>query len=138
MRRRGLTLVEVIVALFVFATLMPLFVAIWPINKRAVTKSQSELAGRSLCKLVLDDAIGAGFDGVDAMTAVALADRTVTLKRSHAGVETTQDFVWEIATQTQATLPALEVDEKWVRATVSWREFSIDRKVSLETVIREE
>ena len=69
-RRSGLTLLEVVFAMFLFATLVPLFVGIWIKHHRAVEKSAGVIAATNICQLILEQAMEAGYDGVDGMAAL--------------------------------------------------------------------
>jgi hypothetical protein len=125
-----LTLLEVVFAMFLFATLVPLFVGIWIKHHRAVEKSAGVIAATNICQLILEQAMEAGYDGVDAMAATAPADRTITL-RTTISDETTgtpsthssdKSFVWSLTVDTPTTESSLRNGEKLITVEIQWEE----------------
>lgn len=140
--RRGITLLEMVLALFLFAIIVPLFAGIWPIHKRAVSQSHAAVCGNHICRKVLEDSISAGYDGVDALEAAPLADRTIQLvteREDNDGNVTTQSqtFVWTLDVRTPAEEPTLLTGEKLVVAEVDWTEQGEPRKYSMNTILAE-
>jgi hypothetical protein len=129
-RRSGLTLLEVVFAMFLFATLVPLFVGIWVKHHRAVEKSAGVIAATNICQLILEQAMEAGYDGVDGMAATTLADRTLTLRTTITddvtGTSSThssdKSFVWSLTVDTPTTEPSLRTGEKLITVEIEWEE----------------
>ena len=129
-RRSGLTLLEVVFAMFLFATLVPLFVGIWIKHHRAVEKSAGVIAATNICQLILEQAMEAGYDGVDGMAATTLADRTLTLRTTITddvtGTSSThssdKSFVWSLTVDTPTTEPSLRTGEKLITVEIEWEE----------------
>ena len=125
-RRSGLTLLEVVFAMFLFATLVPLFVGIWIKHHRAVEKSAGVIAATNICQLILEQAMEAGYDGVDGMAATTLADRTLTLRTTITddvtGTSSThssdKSFVWSLTVDTPTTEPSLRTGEKLITVEI--------------------
>jgi type II secretory pathway pseudopilin PulG len=140
---RGITLLELIFALFLFASLVPLFVGIWSKHHRAVQKSAGVLAATNICQLILEQSMEAGYDGVDAMAATTLADRTITLRTtitdSSVGPSSTRsfdkDFVWTMTVDTPSTEPTLQAGEKLVTVEIQWEERGDTHKNQASTLL---
>ncbi len=116
--------------MFLFATLVPLFVGIWIKHHRAVEKSAGVIAATNICQLILEQAMEAGYDGVDGMAATTLADRTLTLRTTitdgATGTPSThssdKNFVWSLTVDTRATEPSLRDGEKLITVEIEWEE----------------
>lgn len=130
-------------ALFLFATLVPLFVGLWRMHHQAVQRNIGVIAGTNVCQLILEQAIASGFDGVDAMAATALADRTLALRTTLEDARTSpptirtqsRDYVWTLTIDDSSTDPALMTDEKLVRVSVNWQEGEETRTTSATTIL---
>lgn len=139
--RSGLTLLEMVLALFLFAILVPLFAGIWPIHKRAVNQNQASLCGNHICRQVLEDSVSAGYDGVDSLETTALIDRTISLvtEKSENGVTQTRttQFVWSVDVKTDADEPSLASGEKLVNARVDWEDGGQPKAYEMSTILVE-
>lgn len=139
-RQRGFSLLEMILALFLFAMLVPLFAGVWPIHKRAVSQNRAALSANHICRQVLDEAISSGYTGVDSMETSPLADRTITLvveredKQGHVSTQT-QDFVWKVKVEDDSENSDVFPGEKLVTAEVEWTELSKTRHFSMSTLM---
>lgn len=138
-----MTLLELLMALFLFATLVPLFAGLWSTHHRAVRKSLNVVAATNICNLILEQAVGAGYAGVDAMAATTLADRTLTLRTttvdSSQGAPTTnlqdETYIWNMTVQGPADDPSIRVGEKLVRVEVEWEERGATQQVDASTLL---
>ncbi len=142
MATRGMTLLEVILALFLFITVVPLFAAMWPINHRAVNQSRSLLGASHICRQVLDEAISLGYHEVETLAARPEADRTITLTETLEDHRTTTPvvskqtnsvFEWEVTTTTDGLMEG----EKLVRSQVRWNEAGEERTLEMSTLLHE-
>ena len=142
--RQGMTLLELILALFLFATLVPLFVGLWSTHHRAVEKSAGVVLGNNICHLILEQAMAAGYSGVDTLAATTLADRTLSLKTSitdssstpPSSWSTSKDYVWVMTVASgPSTSPALRNGEKLVNVRVEWTERGQKQNVQASTLL---
>jgi hypothetical protein len=130
----GLTLLELILALFLFASIVPLFAGIWTLHHRSVKKNIGVIAGNHICHLVLEQTMAVGYDGVNALSETPLADRTMSLATTtidNSGSvpverEVSKDYVWSITVETPAEEPTLMAGEKLITVDVTWED---ERKV---------
>ena len=141
---KGMTLLELILALFLFATLVPLFVGLWSTHHRAVEKSASVVLGNNICHLILEQAMAAGYSGVDSLAATTLADRTLSLQTTTTDSSTvppsswsnSKDYVWSMSvTAGPSTTPSLRSGEKLVNVKVEWTERSQKQTVQASTLL---
>lgn len=139
-----MTLLELILALFLFATLVPLFVGLWSTHHRAVEKSAGVVLGNNICHLILEQAVAAGYSGVDSLAATTLADRTLSLQTSitdsstspPSSWSTSKDYVWSMTvTSGPSTTPALRSGEKLVSVRVEWTERGRNQTVQASTLL---
>jgi type II secretory pathway pseudopilin PulG len=127
-RPKGVTLLELIFALFLFATLVPLFVGLWSSHHRAVKKNAEVIVGNNICQLILEQAIAAGYSGVDAVAATPLADRTLSLRTTITDSSKTpsstwsqdKSYIWTMTVTDSSTDSSLMADEKLVTVEVAW------------------
>lgn len=139
----GFNLLELIVALFLFIIIVPLFASLWPIHHRAVNQSKAQLGASHICRIVLEDAISAGFDGVEALKVLPVADRTITLNETVEDQRTvppkppvtkSSEFVWTINTTTSG----LMAGEKLITAQVDWTESGEAKSLEMTTLLAED
>lgn len=139
---KGMTLLELILALFLFITVVPLFAAMWPINHRAVNQSRAHLGASHICRQVLDEAISLGYQEVETLTTRPEPDRTIALTETHEdhrtgepviSRQTNSIFVWEVTTGTTGLMEG----EKLVRALVRWNEAGEERSLEMSTLLHE-
>lgn len=140
--RCGLTLLEMIMAIFLFAIMVPLLLSSWPIHKEAVNLSRGSLCASHICRQVLEDALTTGYDGVDSLATRPLPDRTVELKTetiiSGQSTVTSREFVWVVNVESKATNSALLDGEKLVQVSVNWEENGEAKKIEVSTLVAEE
>lgn len=137
----GLSLLEMVMALFLFSLLVPLFAGIWPIHRQAVNQNRAALSANHICRQVLEDATTSGYSGVDMFESVPAADRTIilTTTREEDGVprSTTQDFVWSVEVKDPGEEPSLLPGEKLVQVKVEWVERTESKSFEMATILVE-
>lgn len=129
-----------ILALFLFMLLVPLFGGMWPMHKQAVNKNRAALGANHICRQILERAITAGFNNVDDLETVPLADRTITLKttredKSGGSSEVSKDFVWTVEVKNSSEEPSLLAKEKLVEVEVAWMEKGEPKLVTMSTLL---
>lgn len=138
---RAMTLLELIMALFLFILVVPLFGGIWRIHKQAVKQNRTALGAAHICKLVLHEAVSVGYDGVDAMATRPLADRTLSLQETvinnrHPSGPTSSltetDYVWTL----EITTPG-GAGEKMVTVNLNWLQNGQNKSMEMSTLLVE-
>ena len=138
--RSGLTLLEMVLAIFLFAMLVPLFAGVWPAHKRAVSQSRGAMCANHICRQVLEEAISSGYTGVDNLEVAPLSDRTITLvverEDNQGNVNSqSQDFVWQVVVEDDTENASVLSGEKLVTARIEWVEQSRSRHFSMSTLL---
>lgn len=121
MRRRpgGHNLLEMVMAVLLFATVLVGLLSIWSTYSRAIGKARSVLVATYLGEQVMEGCIAAKYTNVDLFA--ASYPQTITTRAWIKGREVATDYVTRVATQSAGP------DMKAIRVTVEWQEKTAER-----------
>lgn len=128
--RRGLSLLEVMVALAIFSTLVVSMISVWATHAQAVAKARYLLLGVFVAERTLEECISKGFVGVDQMATPA-EGATVNLTTWRRGNPITVTYTYHV---TVDTMPG-PVMLKSIRVRVEWPDKPEPRTVEVESLI---
>lgn len=121
--RGGFSLVEVQVALVMFAAFFLLVVSVWPVNARAARLGRDYMLAAHIAEREMEQCLLQGF------STVASRDGTSTVATSSNGVDVNIDFTWHVV------VSDIDADTRSVVVRVEWQEGDVTRDVRYQTLI---
>lgn len=121
MRRRGFSLIEALVSLFLVSLILTIVMNIFATGRRAAVLAGTRSQALAVTRQALDQAVRQGYDKV------APGSRQVTLSWKQDGREAVLEVVYQVQVQTLAP------GRKSLWVDTSWKEADVVRKVTLET-----
>lgn len=126
MSRRGLTVVEVLVAVAIFASAIVVLLAVFPMSTRAARQSQAQLVATHLVQRELEISRNYGFDQLQSRTPPALS-----ISKDHNGVEVTIEYQLQVLVEeTRPGLKHVKVEAIWFAPDENERRFSLETDVA--------
>ncbi len=121
--RRGFSLLETVMAAFIFLTALALIAGVWPAYSRAAAKNAGYLAAMDIASQEIEVSIAQGYDGV--------GDRSgdVVVTNIVEGQSVDRQFHYEVAVSD--VTPTL----RDVTVTVTWTDLTGDQEIRFETLI---
>lgn len=125
-RRRGLTVVEVLVAVALFASAIVVLLAVFPMSTRAARQSQAQLVATHLVQRELEICRTTSYDQLQSRTPPALS-----MSKDHNGTEVTIDYQLEVTVlETRPGLKHVRVEALWYAPDENERRFSLETDVA--------
>lgn len=113
-RRRGFSLLEVIVATFIFLVVVMISAGYWVTMAKMMQQSRIRMAGVFVAEQVIEKAIEAGFHGVEAMA----GNGTFQMEATMYGKPTTYNVSYRVTVvQVEPTLKSVKVDISMANTT---------------------
>lgn len=130
--RSGFNLLEVVIGVLIFATVMIGLTGVWVAHARSVAKSRYHLLATHLAEQLMETCIAQGWS----VQPIRMSDNTrVKMKSTINGVELETEFRYEVLVTTEKPTPG-QIGIKKARVRVYWDDDTgKDRKVSLTTLI---
>lgn len=125
---RGHSLLEMIVAVFIFATAVTALNGIWVLQYRAMSSSRTLIVASHYTEQIVEEALEAGFYTVDAWKTSYPTGTFARIGCTVAGKSLHTDFY-----PTVTVVPY--GDFKHVTVLVRWRESGFDRKVKYDVLL---
>ncbi len=126
MKRAGLTVVEVLVAVALFASAVVVLLAVFPMSTRAARQSQAQLVATHLVQRELETCRNAGYDQLESHTPPVLS-----VAKDHNGVEVTIDYQLQVLVEeTRPGLKHVKVEAVWFAPDENERRFSLETDVA--------
>ena len=121
MRKRGFSLLEVLLGGVLFASLVVFFAGIWGLHARTVGHSRARILATFIAAQQLENCITAGFRGVDYLAGQAWQQQTITT--IIGGQPRENRFEWKVEVQNHSS-PTLSGLLKAVKVRVRFEEDS--------------
>ena len=129
-RKRGLNLLEVMIATFVFSSVSIFFLGVWGQHVRANEKSRHYLVASHLAESLIEEKLSMGYGAVPADPTPE--DRPFEMIIKNRGAEITVEYR---ATVLVTEIGAAEDRLKSVEVRVTWDDSTSTGEVFLETVL---
>jgi len=124
--KRGLTVVEVLVAVAIFASSVVVLLAVFPMSTRAARQSQAHLVATYLVQRELEICRNTSFDQLQTRTPPALS-----VSKDHNGVEVSIEYQLQVTVEeTRPGLKHVKVEATWFAPDDNERRFSLETDVA--------
>ncbi|MFN8611604.1 MAG: hypothetical protein U0931_28930 [Vulcanimicrobiota bacterium] len=123
--KRAFSLAEVLVATFLFSTIVSALCSVWVTHARCVTQAQDSIAATNLGQMRMAEQVGLGFRARN-------GEGTTTLRRWTDGKQSDTEFHWVVRVDDRSeTTP----DLKYITVTVDWSEQGKTQKIQLVSCV---
>jgi len=124
-KKRGFTLVETLVAIFLLVILLVFIFSIFSTTRQGMRLSENHTNAAFLGRKILNEMYSIGFDNM-----VSISKRTYSLQ----GVNEGNPWVMNFDYQVDVVTDSIYNDKKTVWVTMEWQEKKGKKHVTLETV----
>ena len=128
-RRRGHNLLEVVIAAVIFCTVMIFLVGVWSLYHHALHKSRNRLGASALARLVMEEQLSKGYQGI--ATGTPSASGNVTSETSIRGRYIKVRYDWEF----HAVDVGLGNDFRRLTSAVYWTDDGGQQSMLYETYL---